>query len=228
MKHAGSITGPPVNSLQLRDSYEFCHYPLRRRIIMIAIIDYGAGNVASVANAVTRLGSPFIITSDVVALSKSDKIIFPGVGEASYAINKLHYKGVFNFLQETKKPMLGICLGMQLMCDHSDEGNVDGLGIFHTKVLRFKDSETKVPHIGWNTVRYNPGNKLFDGIKQDEFFYFANSYYVPVDKSTTAVTENKIDFTAALEKENYFGVQFHPEKSSESGLKVLQNFIEHL
>jgi imidazole glycerol-phosphate synthase subunit HisH len=195
---------------------------------MIAIIDYGAGNVASVANAVTRLGSPFIITSDVNILAGSEKIIFPGVGEASYAINKLHDNGVFNFLRETPKPMLGICLGMQLMCTHSDEGNVDGLGIFPVNVLRFKDSETKVPHIGWNTVRFNPGNKLFSGIKQDEFFYFANSYFVPVQDSTTAVTENKIDFSAALEKENYFGVQFHPEKSSESGLKVLQNFIEFI
>lgn len=195
---------------------------------MIAIIDYGAGNVASVANAVTRLGSPFIITSDVNILADSEKIIFPGVGEASYAIKKLHDKGVFNYLRETKKPMLGICLGMQLMCSHSDEGNVDGLAIFPVKVLRFKDSETKVPHIGWNTVRFNPCNKLFSGIKQDEFFYFANSYYVPVQDSTTAITENKINFSASLEKENYFGVQFHPEKSSESGLKVLQNFIEFI
>lgn len=195
---------------------------------MIAIIDYGAGNVASVANAVARLGSPFIITSDINDLVKAEKIIFPGVGEASFAINRLHDKRLFNFLQEIKKPLLGICLGMQLMCDHSDEGNVDGLGIFPVNVLRFKSNETKVPHIGWNTVHYKSGNKLFKGIKQDEFFYFANSYYVPVDESTTAVTVNKIDFSASLEKENYFGVQFHPEKSSESGLKVLQNFIEYL
>ena len=195
---------------------------------MIAIIDYGAGNVASVANAVTRLGSPFKITSDIDDLDKAEKIIFPGVGEASFAINRLHDSGLINFLREIKKPILGICLGMQLLCDHSEEGNVDGLGIFPINVVRFKDSETKVPHIGWNTVHYKKGNKLFKGIKQDEFFYFANSYYVPVDKSTTAVTENKIDFSASLEKDNYFGVQFHPEKSSASGLKVLQNFIKYL
>jgi imidazole glycerol-phosphate synthase subunit HisH len=194
---------------------------------MIAIIDYGAGNVASVANAVARLGSPFIITSDINELEKSEKIIFPGVGEASFAVNSLQQNGLIKYLQEIKKPMLGICLGMQLMCDHSDEGNVDGLGIFPINVVRFKDSETKVPHIGWNTVHYNPGNKLFAGIKQDEFFYFANSYYAPLDESTIAVAENKIKFSASLEKDNYFGVQFHPEKSSESGLKVLQNFIEN-
>ena len=195
---------------------------------MIAIIDYGAGNVASVANAVARLGSPFIITSVIDDLAKAEKIIFPGVGEASFAVNRMHESGLITYLQNIKKPILGICLGMQLLCDHSEEGNVDGLGIFPINVVKFKNNETKVPHIGWNTVHYKKGNKLFKRIKQDEFFYFANSYYVPVDKSTTAVTENKIDFSASLEKDNYFGVQFHPEKSSVSGLKVLQNFIEYL
>jgi len=195
---------------------------------MIAIIDYGAGNVASVANAVSRLGSPFIITSVIDDLAKAEKIIFPGVGEASFAVNRLRESGLITYLQNIKKPILGICLGMQLLCDHSEEGNVDGLGIFPINVVKFKNNETKVPHIGWNTVHYKPGNKLFKGIKQDKFFYFANSYYVPVNESTTAVTENKIDFSASLEKDNYFGVQFHPEKSSVSGLKVLQNFIEYL
>jgi glutamine amidotransferase len=194
---------------------------------MIAIIDYGAGNVASVANAVTRLGFSFIITSDIHELVKAEKIIFPGVGEASFAVNRLHDNNLFGFLREIKKPMLGICLGMQLMCDHSDEGNVNGLGIFPLSVVRFKSSETKVPHIGWNTVHYKPDNKLFKDIKQDEFFYFANSYYAPVDQLTTSVTENRISFSASLEKENYFGVQFHPEKSSVSGLKVLSNFINY-
>jgi len=195
---------------------------------MIAIIEYGAGNVASVANAVSRLGSPFIITSVIDDLDKAEKIIFPGVGQASFAVNRLQKSGLITYLRNIKKPILGICLGMKLLCDHSEEGNVDGLGIFPLNVVRFKSNETKVPHIGWNTVRYNADNKLFNGIKQDEFFYFANSYYVPVGISTTAVTENKIDFSASLEKDNYYGVQFHPEKSSEPGLKVLQNFIEYL
>ena len=139
---------------------------------MIAIIDYGAGNVASVANAVTRLGSPFIITSNIDELDKAEKIIFPGVGEASFAINSLQDNGLIKYLQNIKKPLLGICLGMQLLCNHSEEGNVDGLGIFPINVVMFNKHETKVPHIGWNTVHYNPGNKLFAGIKQDEFFYF--------------------------------------------------------
>ena len=194
---------------------------------MIAIIDYGAGNVASVANAVKRLDSSFIITSDISELDKSDKIIFPGVGEASFAINRLHDDNLFAYLQQIKKPLLGICLGMQLMCEHSEEGDVNGLSIFPTSVVKFNTNDTKVPHIGWNTVHYKSDNKLFQDVKQDEFFYFANSYFAPIDQSTTSVTENKIAFSASLEKDNYYGVQFHPEKSSDSGLKVLDNFIKY-
>jgi glutamine amidotransferase len=194
---------------------------------MIAIIDYGAGNVASVANAITRLGFQFIITADSKILDKADKIIFPGVGEASFAVNRLKSTNLFNYLKVSDKPILGICLGMQLLCAHSDEGNVEGLGLFPVTVVRFKDSQTKVPHIGWNTVHYNLGNKLFRGIKQDDFFYFANSYYAPVNDLTTSFTENKTKFSSSLEKKNFYGVQFHPEKSSAAGLIILQNFIEH-
>jgi imidazole glycerol-phosphate synthase subunit HisH len=193
---------------------------------MIAIIDYGAGNVASVANAITRLGYPFSITANTNVLDKADKIIFPGVGEASFAIKQLIRTDLFNYLKETEKPLLGICLGMQLLCSYSEEGDVEGLGIFPVSVVRFKDTETKVPHIGWNTVQYDKGNKLFEGIKQDEFFYFANSYYAPVNKFTTSVTENRISFSSSLERKNYFGVQFHPEKSSGPGHLILKNFIE--
>jgi glutamine amidotransferase len=160
-------------------------------------------------------------------LDKAEKIIFPGVGEASFAIKRMHEKNIFSYLQGLKKPLLGICLGMQLMCEHSDEGNVDGLGIFPLTAVKFDSADTKVPHIGWNTVHYKSGNKLFNDIKQDEFFYFANSYYAPVDKLTIAASENHVSFSASLEKENYYGVQFHPEKSSESGLKILSNFIKY-
>jgi len=194
---------------------------------MIAIIDYGAGNVASVANAVTRLGSPFIITSNLTDLEKADKIIFPGVGEASFAVNQLKSRNLFYYLQNIDKPLLGICLGMQLLCSHSEEGDTTGLGIFPVPVLRFDNSKTKVPHIGWNTVNYNPGNKLFKGINQNEFFYFANSYYAPAGGYTIATSENNIRFSSSLEKDNYYGVQFHPEKSSAPGLAVLNNFIEY-
>jgi glutamine amidotransferase len=194
---------------------------------MIAIIDYGAGNVASVANAVTRLGSPFIITSSVIELRKADKIIFPGVGEASFAVNQLQSRNLFEYLQRIDKPLLGICLGMQLLCSHSEEGDTTGLGIFPVPVLRFDGSKTKVPHIGWNTVHYKTGNKLFKGLKQDEFYYFANSYYAPEGEYTTSSAENNISFSSSLERDNYYGVQFHPEKSSVSGLAVLKNFIEY-
>jgi glutamine amidotransferase len=194
---------------------------------MIAIVDYGAGNVASVANAVNRLGSPFIITSEVELLEKAAKIIFPGVGEASFAVNQLHSRNLFDYLRMTVKPLLGICLGMQLLCSHSEEGNTTGLGIFPVPVLKFDDSKTKVPHIGWNTVHYKKGNKLFRDINQDEFFYFANSYYAPECEFTTSATENNINFSSSLEKDNFYGVQFHPEKSSASGLTILNNFIKY-
>jgi len=194
---------------------------------MIAIIDYGAGNVASVANAVTRLGAPFIITSLLDELKKADKIIFPGVGEASFAVKQLQSRNLFKYLQETDKPLLGICLGMQLLCSSSEEGNTTGLGIFSVPVLRFDVSKTKVPHIGWNTVQYKTGNKLFKGLKQNEFYYFANSYYAPTCEFTTSAAENNIEFSASLEKDNYYGVQFHPEKSSGPGQAVLKNFIEY-
>jgi len=194
---------------------------------MIAIIDYGAGNVASVANAVSRLGSDFIITDEIEKLENVAKIIFPGVGEASFAVNQLHSRKLFSYLQNTEKPILGICLGMQLLCSSSEEGDTTGLGIFPLPVLHFDVSKTKVPHIGWNTVHYNSGNKLFRDIKQDEFFYFANSYYAPVGLFTTSVAENNICFSSSIEKNNFFGVQFHPEKSSAPGLSVLKNFIDH-
>ncbi len=160
-------------------------------------------------------------------LEKADKIIFPGVGEASYAINQLQSRNLFGYLQKTDKPLLGICLGMQLLCDYSEEGNTTGLGIFPVKVLRFDDAKTKVPHIGWNTVHYKSGNKLFRGLKQDEFYYFANSFYAPTGEFTTSEVENNIIFSSSLEKDNYYGVQFHPEKSSAPGLAVLNNFIEY-
>lgn len=194
---------------------------------MIAIIDYGAGNVASVANAINKLGFQYLITSDLIELSKADKLIFPGVGEASFAMNELHSRNLIDCLKSTTKPLLGICLGMQLLCDYSEEGNTTGLQIFPVPVIRFDNSKTKVPHIGWNTVKYNEGNKLFRGIKQNEFFYFANSYYAPPGEFTTSIANNLVDMSSSLEKNNFYGVQFHPEKSSSAGLAVLKNFIEN-
>lgn len=193
---------------------------------MIAVIDYGAGNVASVANALSQLNKDYKISNNELEICKADKIIFPGVGEASYAIKQLHLLNLFSLLRIIKKPMLGICLGMQLMMDSSTEGNVTCLGIFPGVVQRFDSTKTKVPHMGWNDIKLLKESKLFDGIKNGERFYFANSFYVPVNNFTTSITNNNIDFSASLEKDNFYGVQFHPEKSGDAGLKILKNFCE--
>lgn len=194
---------------------------------MIALIDYGSGNVASVANALTELKEEFKISNNEVEICRADKIIFPGVGEASFAIRQLHMLNMFSVLRMVKKPILGICLGMQLMADHSTEGNAACLGIFPVSVEKFDPSKSKVPHMGWNDIKIKSPGKLFTEIKDGERFYFANSYYIPVNEYTTAVTDNNgFLFTAAMEKGNYYGVQFHPEKSGDAGLKLLKNFIE--
>jgi imidazole glycerol-phosphate synthase subunit HisH len=193
---------------------------------MIALIDYGAGNVASVANALDELKQEYIITSRESDICKSGKVIFPGVGEASYAVKQLHLLNLFSVLRIVKKPMLGICLGMQLMADFSTEGDVTCLGIFPGRAERFDSTQTKVPHMGWNDIDIKSDSKLFKDIKSGERFYFANSYYLPESDYTTSVTNNKINFSASLEKDNYYGVQFHPEKSGDAGLKLLKNFIE--
>jgi imidazole glycerol-phosphate synthase subunit HisH len=193
---------------------------------MISVIDYGAGNVASVSNALNELGQKFKITNSETEICRADKVIFPGVGEASFAIKKLHVLNLFTVLRIIKKPVLGVCLGLQLMADFSTEGDITCLGIFPGNVLRFDPSKVKVPHMGWNDVHFKKESKLFAGIKEGERFYFANSYYLPVNEYTTSFSNNNLDFSASVEKDNYYGVQFHPEKSSDAGLKLLQNFIE--
>jgi glutamine amidotransferase len=193
---------------------------------MIALIDYGAGNVASVANALTELNEEFRITKNETEICRANKIIFPGVGEASFAIRQLHMLNLFSLLRIVKKPLLGICLGMQLMADHSTEGDVTCLGIFPCVTEKFDPAKTKVPHMGWNDIEITTESKLFNNIQSGEHFYFANSFYVPVNQYTTAVTDNNIKFSSAVEKGNFYGVQFHPEKSGDAGLKLLRNFVE--
>ncbi len=193
---------------------------------MIALIDYGAGNVASVANALKELNQKFIITNKEAEICNSDKVIFPGVGEASFAIRQLHLLNLFTVLRIVKKPFLGICLGMQLMADHSTEGDVTCLGIFPGTAQKFDSTKTKVPHMGWNDISIIKQSNLFHEIKGSEHFYFANSYYLPVNEFTTSTANNSMDFAASLEKDNFYGVQFHPEKSGDAGLKLLKNFIE--
>ena len=193
---------------------------------MIALIDTGAGNVASVANVLGDLNTEYKLTKREIDICNSDKIIFPGVGEASFAARQLHLLNLFNLLRIIKKPMLGICLGMQLMCEKLVEGNTTGLGIFSLSTKKFEKEKIKVPHMGWNKVVYRNEQKLFDGIENESYFYYANSYFVPVNENTIANSFHGDEFSAAIQKNNFYGVQFHPEKSGEAGIRLLKNFIE--
>ncbi|RAV29103.1 imidazole glycerol phosphate synthase subunit HisH [Sinomicrobium soli] len=190
----------------------------------IVIIDYGAGNIQSVKFAVERLGHQAVLTDDAATIKKADKVIFPGVGAAGSAMSKLRATGLDRLIPELEQPVLGICLGMQLMCRHSEEGNTSGLGIFDADVLRFPDS-VKVPQIGWNRIS-GLKSDLFDGIRDGEFMYLVHSYYVPDCPEAVAYTSYGIAYASALKKDNFYGVQFHPEKSSTAGAAVLKNFLE--
>jgi imidazole glycerol-phosphate synthase subunit HisH len=193
---------------------------------MIGMIDYGAGNIASVINVLNDLNCEFIVTDKESDLQKCEKIIFPGVGEASFVVRRLHMSNLFTMLRILKKPLLGICLGMQLLCEKSKEGNVCGLAILPVSSEIFNKSKVKVPHMGWNSVHINGESKLFTGIKENKYFFFANSYYVPLNEFTVGISDYGVPFSAAIQKENYYGVQFHPEKSGEAGIQLIKNFIE--
>jgi len=190
---------------------------------MIAILKYNAGNVASVENAINRLGYKTVVTDDAGTLRSAEKVIFPGVGEASSAMKYLRNKGINTVLQSLQQPVLGICLGMQLMCDYSEEGNTEGLGIFNTKVLKFPPMNL-VPHMGWNNFSTVKG-RLFKNVQPDDNCYFVHSYYAEICKETIAVNDYILPFSAALEKDNFFATQFHPEKSAQAGLEILKNFL---
>ncbi|MEE4178350.1 MAG: imidazole glycerol phosphate synthase subunit HisH [Bacteroides sp.] len=189
----------------------------------IGIVSYGAGNVASVQNALDRLGVKSFISDDKKALQKADKLIFPGVGHATHAMENLSLRGLDQFIKDFKRPVLGICLGMQLLGMESEEGPTTGLGLFDFQVKQFKISE-KIPHMGWNTVEFID-NPLFLGIPQNSYFYFVHGYYAELGSVTMAKTVYEIPFTTSAKKDNFFGVQFHPEKSGETGSRLLQNFI---
>lgn len=193
---------------------------------MIGIVDYGAGNVASVMYALEALGIEAVLSADPAILSTAEKIIFPGVGEASSAMAKLRLTGIDSFLVSYKEPILGICLGMQLLAAFSAEGDTDCLGLINGKCEMFDKSLVKTPHIGWAQVQYNMGNALFAGIKQNEFFYYAHSYFLPLQGESIAQSENSTTFSAAVNKGNVYGVQFHPEKSADAGLQLLKNFVQ--
>ena len=188
-----------------------------------AIIDYGAGNVQSVLFALERLGFVGIVTNDWITIKSADKVIFPGVGEASSAMKMLQESGLDVLIPTLKQPVLGICLGMQLMCKHSEEGSTNGLGIFDVNVVKFSQ-EVKVPQMGWNTI-YNLKTPLFEGIKENEFMYLVHSYYASLSENTISTTNYELEYSTALQRENFFGVQFHPEKSGIFGEQILKNFL---
>ena len=190
---------------------------------MIAIIDYDAGNVKSVQNALKKLGFEAVITSDIETIKNADKVIFPGVGEASSAMKKLKERGLDIVIPNLKQPVLGICLGMQLMCNASEEGNTKALGIFDCEVKLFPNSDI-VPHMGWNNVSEMKG-KLLENISETDNFYFVHSYYAEICENTSSVCDYIKNFSATLEKDNFFAAQFHPEKSGDAGFKLLENFL---
>lgn len=189
----------------------------------VAIIDYGAGNIQSLQFALNRLGVQGLLTADVDQLLTADKVIFPGVGEASSAMRKLNASGLQHLLPTLTQPVLGICLGMQLMCNSTEEGMTQGLGIFDVAVKRFS-AKVKVPQMGWNTISNTKG-PLFDGIDDKEYMYLVHSYFAPSCSNTIAETNYDGAYSTALQKDNFYGVQFHPEKSSKAGSQLLQNFL---
>ncbi|HPW88386.1 MAG TPA: imidazole glycerol phosphate synthase subunit HisH [Kaistella chaponensis] len=191
---------------------------------MIAIIDYVAGNVKSVANAVRRLGFETIITSDFEEIRNAEKVIFPGVGEASTAMKYLKQKNLEKLIPTLKQPFLGICLGQQLLCDFSEEGATKCLGIFDLKVKEFPSTDI-VPHMGWNNLQKLQG-PLFEGISEADNFYFVHSYYCEIGEFTTSECDYILPFSATLQKDNFYGTQFHPEKSGDVGSKILENFLK--
>lgn len=193
----------------------------------IAVIKYNAGNIYSVDYALKRLGVEAHITSDKEELAGADKIIFPGVGEASSTMKHLRQTDMVHFIKGLRQPVLGICLGMQLMCRRSEEGNTGCLGIFNAEVKKFtpENRALKVPHTGWNTISHTK-SRLFPGFEQEEFAYFVHSFYVPVCDFTAAITEYIHPFSAALHQDNFYATQFHPEKSGSTGEKILRNFLD--
>ncbi|AGC75737.1 glutamine amidotransferase [Nonlabens dokdonensis] len=205
---------------------------------MIAIVKYNAGNIGSVTNALNRLGIENKVTDDPEELKAADKVIFPGVGEAGTAMNYLRERGLDQVIKELKQPVLGICLGMQLMCSHSEEGDTECLGIFDTTVKKFPVTEgMKVPHMGWNSLSYELGvqssesflthnSELLTNLQPESDVYYVHSYYAEVCKDTVAACDYILPFSSVLQKDNFYATQFHPEKSAGVGEEILKNFLK--
>lgn len=193
---------------------------------MIAIVDYKMGNLRSVENALRRLGAEFVVTADAEVIKRADRVLLPGVGNAAEAMDNLRKAGLVEVIRSLRHPVLGICVGMQVMCRHSEEGDVDCLGIFDSHVKRFEPSQqVKVPHMGWNRIG-NLESKLFKGIDGREYVYFVHSYYPELCPDTIATTTHGKMFSAALKYENFYGTQFHPEKSGDVGERIIANFLK--
>lgn len=193
---------------------------------MIAIVDYKMGNLRSVENALKRLGAEFTVTADADVIRAADRVLLPGVGNAAEAMQNLREAGLVDVIRSLRRPVLGICVGMQVMCRHSEEGDVDCLGIFDARVRKFQPSaELKVPHMGWNRIG-NLESKLFKGLDGGSYVYFVHSYYPALCPDTIATTTHGVMFSAALKYENFYGTQFHPEKSGDVGERIIENFLK--
>lgn len=193
----------------------------------VAIVKYNAGNIYSVVHALKRLGVEPILSDDPEVLSSADRVLFPGQGEASNAMRYLQEHRLDQIIRDLRQPILGICIGQQLMCRHSEEGDTDCLGIFDVPVLRFRPQrhEDKVPHMGWNQLTHLQ-SPLFQGINEGDFVYFVHSFYVPQNEFTCATTDYIQPYSAALHRDNFYATQFHPEKSGDVGEKIIKNFLE--
>ncbi|MEY3377747.1 MAG: imidazole glycerol phosphate synthase subunit HisH [Bacteroidota bacterium] len=190
------------------------------------IIQYNAGNIQSVLYALERLGVAALVTDDPIKIKTADRVIFPGVGEASTAMQYLKERQLDILIQNLKQPVLGICLGMQLMCTYSEENNTNCLGIFNEQVKQFRpeNNSIKVPQMGWNTITHLQ-TPLFKGVEENSYAYFVHGYYASTGEHTIAQTNYILDYSSALHKDNFYGVQFHPEKSAKAGEQIIQNFL---
>ena len=193
---------------------------------MIAVIDYNMGNICSLGNALGRLGAEWVLTADHDVIRNADRVILPGVGNAAEAMANLQRLQLPELIWKLRRPVLGICVGMQVMCRHSEEGDAECMGIFDAKVKRFPAVPgIKVPHMGWSRIS-NLESKLFKGIEKGSYVYFVHSYYAPLCPDTIATSRHPEMYSAALKYENFYGTQFHPEKSGDVGLRILKNFVE--
>ena len=193
----------------------------------VAIVKYNAGNICSVINALKRLGIEPILTDEPDVLRRADRVLFPGQGEAGSTMTYLREHHLDRLIKDLKQPVLGICIGQQLMCRHSEESDIDCLGIFDVDVVKFRPHkhEDKVHHMGWNTLNNLKGD-LFKGLQENDFVYFVHSFYVPVNQHTVATTDYILPFSAALQRDNFYATQFHPEKSGSIGEKIIKNFLD--